>query len=96
MKKIIFQLGFIGVVATLAAGCSTMPRQEVYVPWIDVPVAVQSTIQSHQYGGTVSKVEREMSEDGIVYEAKVKGADGTCSEVKVSEAGKLLKYKAKD
>ena len=30
-----------------------------------------------------------------VYEADVKGPDGQCSEVKVADDGKLLKYKTK-
>jgi len=43
--------------------------------------------------GTVDKVEKETMKSGVVYEAKVKGAEGQCSEIKVAEDGKLLKYK---
>jgi hypothetical protein len=54
---------------------------------------VQSTIQAHLYGGTVSKVEKETMKCGVVYEAKVKGNEGQCSEITVAEDGRLLKYK---
>ena len=95
MNKITFQLGFVVAVAAIAAGCSTMVHEEVNVPWDSVPAVVQSTIQAHQYGGTVvGKIEKETNECGVVYEAKVKGPNGECSEVKVAESGKLLKYKA--
>ena len=30
---------------------------------------------------------------GVVYEAKVQGPEGQCSEIKVADDGKLLKYK---
>ena len=45
-------------------------------------------------GDTVGKVEKETMKCGVVYEAKVKGPDGACGEIKVAEDGKLLKYKA--
>ncbi len=94
MKKLIYRLGFVVAVAALAAGCNTVHHEEVNVPWDSVPAVVQSTIQSHQFGGTVDKVEKESNECGVVYEAKVKGPNGQYSEVKVAEGGKLIKYKA--
>ena len=94
MKKLICQLGFVIGVTALATGCSTMCHKEVNVSWTDVPTVVQSTIQTHQFGGTVGKIEKETMKCGTVYEAKVKGPDGKYSEVKVAEDGKLLKYKA--
>ena len=95
MKKLICQLGFVIGVTALVTGCSTMcqKQEESNVSWDKVPTAVQSTIQSHQYGGTVGKIEKETMKCGTVYEAKVKGPDGKNSEVKVAEDGKLLKYK---
>ena len=93
MRKLTYRLGFVVAVAALAAGCSTFHNEEVNVPWDSVPTAVQSTIQTHQFGGTVSKVEKKTKKCGTVYEAKVKGSDGQCSEVKVAEDGKLIKYK---
>jgi len=96
MKKLTCQLGFVIAFAALVTGCSTMcqkEQKETTVPWDNVPVVVQSTIQAHQYGGTVGKVEKETNKCGTVYEAKVKGPDGKCSEVKVAADGKLLKYK---
>ena len=93
MQKLTYRLGFGVVVAALAAGCSTFHNEEVNVPWDSVPAVVQSTIQAHQYGGTVGKVEKETNKCGTVYEAKVKGSDGQCSEVKVAADGKLIKYK---
>ncbi len=95
MNKSMFGLGLVVVAGTFAAGCSTMCHKETNVSWTDVPTVVQSTIQAHEYGGTVAgKIEKETTKTGIVYEAKVKGTDGKCSEVKVAEDGKLLKYKA--
>ena len=96
MKKLICQLGFVIGVTALITGCSTMchkDQKETNVPWASVPAVVQSTIQAHQYGGTVGTVEKETMKCGIVYEAKVKGPGSKCSEVKVAEDGKLLKYK---
>lgn len=93
MKKLTYRLGFVVAVAALAAGCRTIHNEEVYVSWDSVPVVVQSTIQAHQFGGTVGKIEKETDKCGTVYEAKVKGPDGQCSEVKVAEDGKLIKYK---
>lgn len=94
MKKLIYRLGFVVAVAALAAGCNTVHNDEVNVPWDSVPAVVQSTIHSHQFGGTVEKVEKESTECGVVYEARVKGPNGQYSEVKVAEGGKLIKYKA--
>jgi len=94
MKRLTCQFGLVVAVAAIAAGCSTMSHEEMNVPLASVPVAVQTTIRAHQFGGTVAKVEKETKKCGVVYEAKVKGPDGMCSEIKVSEDGKLLKYKA--
>ena len=97
MRKSTCQLGFVMAVAAVAAavsGCSTFHHEEVNVPWDTVPAVVQATIQAHTYGGTVDKVEKEPMKSGVVYEAKVEGPDGQCSEIKVAEDGKLLKYKA--
>lgn len=93
MKKSMYSLGLVVAVAALAAGCSTIHHEEVYVSWDSVPAVVQSTIQSHRFGGTVSTVEMETDKCGTVYEAKVKGPDGQRSEVKVAGDGKLIKYK---
>jgi len=96
MRKLIYQLGFVGVVATLAAGCCTYQKEEVNVPWTAVPAIVQSTITAHQYGGTVGKIEKETMKGNVVYEAKIKGPEGQSSEIKVAEDGKLIKYKGCD
>ena len=93
MKKLTYRLGFVVAVAALAAGCCTVSHEEVNVTWDTVPVVVQTTILAHQYGGTLGKIEKETMKCGTVYEAKVKGPDGHCSEVKVAEDGKLIKYK---
>jgi hypothetical protein len=94
MNKSLYGLGLVVVAGTFAAGCCTYHHKEANVSWTDVPTVVQSTIQAHEYGGTVaSKIEKETTKNGIVYEAKVKGTDGKYSEVKVAEDGKLLKYK---
>ena len=94
MRKATCQLGFVVAVAAVVSGCSTFCHKETAVSLNSVPAAVQSTIQAHTYGGIVDKVEKETMKCGIVYEAKVKGPEGQCSEIKVAEDGKLLKYKA--
>ena len=87
--------GSLALVATLAlvSGCTTFRPDEVTVPWNNVPSVVQSTIDAHKYGGVVSRVEMERTRYGLVYEAQIQGQSGQCSEVKVAEDGKLLKYK---
>ena len=94
MRALAFQLAFVVAIAAVVSGCSTVREEEVKVSWDAVPAVVQSTIQAHTYGGTVGKVEKETMKCGVVYQAKVEGPDGQCSEVKVAEDGKLLKYKA--
>ena len=94
MRKSTCQWAFVLAIAALNSGCCTYCHQEVNVPWDTVPAVVQSTIQAHTYGGTVGKVEKETMKCGVVYEAKVKGPGAQCSEVKVAEDGKLLKYAA--
>lgn len=94
MRTLTSQLAVATAIAAMAAGCSTFCHKEMNVPLNTVPAVVQATIQAHTYGGTVDKVEKETMKSGVVYEAKVKGPDGQCSEIKVAEDGKLLKYKA--
>jgi len=96
MRKLTYQLAFVVAMAAIVSGCHTLRHEEVKVPWNTVPAVVQSTIQAHTYGGTVGKVEKETMKCGVVYEAKVKGPGTQCSEVKVAEDGKLLKYKMWD
>ena len=93
MMKSKCQLAFVVAIAAVGFGCSTFHHEDVNVLWNTVPAVVQATIQAHTYGGTVSKVEQETEKCGLVYEAKVKGPDGQCSEIKVAADGKLLKYK---
>ena len=93
MRKSTGSLALVVALAAVVSGCSTFRSEEVTVPWNSVPAVVQSTIEAHTYGGTVGKVEKETKKCGIVYEAKVKGPDGQCSEIKVAADGKLLKYK---
>ena len=93
MRKSLCQLAFVVAAAVIVSGCSTFRHEEVNVPLNTLPVLVQATIQAHTYGGTVAKIEKETTKCGIVYEAKVMGAEGQCSEVKVADDGKLLKYK---
>ena len=93
MRKTTGQLAWVVALAAVVSGCATFRSEEVTVPWNNVPSAVQSTIEAHKYGGVVSKVEMERTKCGLVYEAKVQGQSGQCSEVKVAEDGKLLKYK---
>ena len=94
MRKSTYQWAFVFATAALVSGCCTYCQKEVNVPLNTVPALVQSTIQAHTYGGTVGKVEKETTKCGVVYEVKVEGQAGQCSEIKVAEDGKLLKYKA--
>ena len=93
MRNSMCQLAFVVVVAAAVSGCSTFCNKEANVPLDTLPAVVQATIQAHTYGGTVDKVEKETMKCGVVYEAKVKGPEGQCSEIKVADDGKLLKYK---
>ena len=95
MKNSTYPWAFAAAIAAGVSGCSTFHHEDKNVPWDSVPAVVQSTVQTHLYGGTVSTVEREQCERHVVYEVKVSGADGWHSEVKVAEDGKLLKYKTK-
>jgi len=94
MRKSMCQWAFVLAIAALVSGCCTYCQKEENVPLNTVPALVQSTIQAHTYGGTVGKVEKETTKCGVVYEVKVEGQAGQCSEIKVAEDGKLLKYKA--
>ena len=94
MRKSTGSLALVVALAAVVSGCSTFRSEEVTVPWNSVPAVVQSTIEAHKYGGVVSKVEMERTKCGLVYEAKVQEQAGKCSEIKVAEDGKLLKYKA--
>ena len=93
MRKSTGQWALVAVLAVAVSGCTTFRSDEVTVPWASVPAVVQSTIEAHKYGGVVSKVEMERKKCGLVYEAKVQGQGGQCSEITVAEDGKLLKYK---
>ncbi|MCX7010342.1 MAG: hypothetical protein NTY53_24405 [Kiritimatiellaeota bacterium] len=93
MKKSTGQWALVVALAAVISGCATYRSEEVTVPWNSVPAVVQSTIEAHKYGGVVSKVELEKKQCGLVYEAKVQGQAGKCSEITVAEDGKLLKYK---
>ena len=95
MRKSTCQLALVVAAAAVVSGCGTFcHHEEATVPLDSLPAVVQATIQVHTYGGTVGKVEKETMKCGVVYEAKVKGPDGACGEIKVAEDGKLLKYKA--
>jgi hypothetical protein len=93
MRKLTGHVALVAGLVAVVSGCTTFHSEEVTVPWNNVPSVVQATIDAHKYGGVVSKVEMERTKCGLVYEAKVQGQGGQCSEVKVAEDGKLLKYK---
>ena len=86
-------MALVVLVAAVVSGCGTFRHEEAAVPLNSVPAVVQATIQAHTYGGTVGKVEKETMKCGVVYEAKVLGPEGQCSEIKVADDGRLLKYK---
>src|SRR5690349_2953147 len=69
-------------------------KKDQTVEWKDVPAAVQKTIMANANGGTVSKVEKETKKGKTVYEADVKGTNGSELEIKVAENGDLIKAKA--
>ena len=93
MRTLAGQLAVAVAITASISGCCSFGEKEVVVPLNAVPAAVQATIQSHTFGGTVAKVEKETKKCGVVYEAEVKGPGEQCAEVKVAEDGKLLKYK---
>ena len=59
------------------------------IAWDKVPEAVQKTITAYADGKKVDKVEKESTEGGSLYEAKVKDADGKTIKMKVTDEGKL-------
>jgi hypothetical protein len=60
------------------------------VPWANVPPAVQKTINENAGSGNVVKVEKETEDGKTVYEAKIKRADGSKTEIEVGEDGALM------
>ena len=93
MQKVAMVAAAGTTIAFLFAGCA-MFRGDEKVAWDSVPAVVQSTIQAHANGGTVARVEKETEKGRVVYEAKVKGKDGECTEVAVAEDGTLVKTEA--
>lgn len=51
---------------------------------------MQQTITEHAQGGEVLKIEKETEKNAVVYEAKVRKADGKKIEIKVDENGNLV------
>lgn len=68
------------------------PGQEV--KWKDVPVAVQTSLQTNAAGGKITRVGKETKKGAFVYIAEVKTTDGNFSHVTVTDTGKLLGVKA--
>jgi hypothetical protein len=62
-----------------------------FVGWKEIPVAVQTTIQTGAAGGTVKEVQKFSRDTGFIYCAEVKAADGKWTKVYATDAGALLK-----
>jgi hypothetical protein len=63
----------------------------VFVSWRDVPVLVQSTIQTAAGDGKIKETQKVTTANGSIYCAEVKGTDGKWTKVYATESGKLLK-----
>ena len=59
------------------------------ISWANVPSSVQNVVNAITYGGRVDKVEKEVKEGEVIYDAKVKTPEKTIMEVKVGEDGKV-------
>jgi hypothetical protein len=79
---------------TALAGSSFAKEKKQHglpVSWKDVPVAVQTTIQSNLTRGKVTEVNKEIINGILYYYAEVKGADGKWSKVCVKDTGELVR-----
>lgn len=65
------------------------------IAWDKLPNAVQKTINTYAEGGKTDKVEKETTENGALYEAKIKSANDRTIQLKVSEDGKLRELETK-
>ena len=83
----------VTVSATLT--CSVFAKEKkprgLIVPWKEVPVSVQATIQNNLAGGKVTEVNKETVNGILYYYGEVKGVDGKWSKVCVRDTGELVK-----
>lgn len=89
-------VGAMSAVALAEGGKAKGKEEEVKVAWKDVPAVVQATIQTNLNGAAIVEVQKENEDGTLVYEAKVKSADGKTSEIEVAADGKLIKIEAED
>lgn len=62
-----------------------------FVPWKEIPAAVQTAIQTVAAGGTVKEVQKITRDAGFIYCAEVRAADGKWTKVYATDAGALMK-----
>ncbi len=89
-------LALVGVGTTIAAEHEEHEGKEQKVALKDCPPAVQQSIQAQAGDGKVTKVEKYTEDGSVVYEAKVKKANGDRVEIKVAGDGKVLSNQADD
>jgi hypothetical protein len=82
-------LTFLIAASSLAHG--KKKSSGTFVPWKEIPAAVQSTIQTGAAGGSVKEVQKIPNPAGFIYCAEVKGTDGKWNKVYTTETGALMK-----
>ena len=74
---------------------ATAREKEEEIAVEDLPAAVTVAVQKAFPGGAIQRAEKEMEENGLVYEVKVR-MDSKVLEVEVSPAGKILEVEEDD
>ncbi len=93
-KRWMFSLAVVaGAFGTAAA--FEEHEKEVTVKFVDVPAAVQKTLQEESRGATIDDVTKESENGKTVYEAEVK-INGKSYNIEVAEDGTLLEKKLEE
>jgi hypothetical protein len=91
-----FRVTLLSLVTLLAFAVSSHGKGKkktsgTFVPWKEIPAAVQTTLQTGAAGGTVKEVQKFANNAGFIYCAEVKASDGKWTKVYATDAGALLK-----
>jgi hypothetical protein len=92
MPRIFLMIALVLTLASPAVAKKTRKPPNPTVPWKNVPVSIQTTLQSNAAGGKVKEVQKVTSANGVIfYCAEVKGTDGKWAKVYVNDAGVLIR-----
>jgi uncharacterized membrane protein YkoI len=89
----IFRLSLLGA---LCLGCSSLALADDDIPVKDVPEKAVAAVKAKVGDSTMLSAERETKGGRVVYEVKVRLADGKKKEVKVTAEGEILKVEDED